>query len=153
MITNISQTNLFVTVFVSAGTATVFVEVIFKLFLSHWLNKQFYKYKLQYQDKRGCGDEILNLINTQTNYIGEWRKIHNTKIYPLSDRLISIGKTNVSKLLDEYSNSKLRQEEFYDRIMNNIPLAPEIKSNFFEIQSEVDTLRDKLLKEVEKMKR
>jgi len=89
--------EIFITVVIAAGTGTAIVEIILKLFLNHWLDKQLYKFKLKVADKRACADAIIELISSKKYQ--NWYNLSDDvyyNAYTLSDRLITLKEKDSS---------------------------------------------------------
>src|SRR5258708_2496689 len=123
---------------ISAGTGTAVVEILLKLFLSHLLDRQFYKFKLQTADRRTCAEEILDLINSKHGQ--RWADLSDDiyyKAYAISDRLLTLNEADYSKKLDKYTSAKRFSNDLIKRILDN-PTRDEYTKSFLDSQNEVD---------------
>lgn len=137
-----------VTVVVSAGVGTAIVEIIFKLFLDHLLKEMRYNHRIKNADRRGCSDELLELINPR--HFKERLDLKNdiyNKDYSLSDRLETIGEKDFSQKLDNYSASYKHLADLTSMLFKfPIPAeTKEIEKDFLETHQKIDESRKGLL--------
>lgn len=148
--------EFYLSIAISAGVGTAIVEIIFKLILSHWLERVFYKFKLNVADKRKCADEILDLISSK-KYLN-WHDLSDDvyySAYTISDRLITLGEEESSKILDEFVNLKRYGKQLQDQILANQTGVrnPELEKDFIDNMHKEDDVRNKLVKIAQKMKK
>lgn len=144
--------DFYVSIAVSAGAGTAIVEIILKLFLSHFLEKQMYRYKLNSADKRECAEKILGLISSES-YLS-WSDKSNaiyTNAYDLSERLITIGQKEASdslyKFIQVQKEAQVVLSNMFKANNNNNDLA----KIFLNSQHEIEKARTELVNICTKM--
>lgn len=145
--------NLYLYVAISAGTGTAIVEILLKLFLSDWIKRRFYKFKLLVSDKRNCSDEIIELISPQ-NY-NNWSDFSNeiyNKAYQLSDRLETMSATKVSRKLDEYVTEQRISKTAIDNLLQDTA-SEELPKYFLKSQEKISKLRKELVSFVAELRK
>lgn len=144
--------NNFVQIGISAGIGTLLAELIIKLVLSHWLKKRFYVFKLKLQDKQGCADEIISLLNDPQ--VTDWTTDIHSRANLLSDKLLTMKQKDASKLLDQFSSKHL----YISTIVKNMIYNPDSSQDeerikdYIERSGELDDIRTKLVEVAEKLK-
>ncbi len=146
-----NQLNFSLTVFVSAAAGTALVEVFVKLFLGHVLKKARYKFEVNFKDKRGVADEILNLLNDPQ--LVEWPPELHNKANALSDRLVSLKQEEASKLLDKYSTGQFFLKNTVLSILNKPGQGLEKTQDYVKTAAEQDKLRKQLVDVSKKLKK
>jgi len=145
--------KIFINVVVGAGLGTAVTQIILKLFLSHWLKQRFYKFELMTKDRRGCAEEMLDLVSLDKYQ--RWEVSGSEvyiKAYSLSDRLISINEAAASKLIDQYVSGNIYLNQLIIRIMKG-EQKPEISKDFIEKSHQLDEIRSKIVKVASDLKK
>jgi len=138
---------------ISAGIGTALVEVVLNLLLSHWLRKKYYQFTITKADKRACAEEILELINSKN--FQNWYDLSNniySKVYLVSDRLITLNEKSASLKLDEYTSQQRFSKQLMDNILTNSPQPSEARKDFLESLQKIDTIRKELVDIARKLK-
>lgn len=137
---------------ISAGIGAGVVELLIKLFLSHWLERVMYNFQLERADRRECSDLILDLIHPD-NY-KKWFNISDeiyNKAYALSDRLITVGEDKTSKILDDYTTSRRNAQSILANIFTTIS-DKKANEEFLNNQHEIEELQKKLVHAAKKLR-
>lgn len=145
--------NFYISVAVSAGVGSAVVQLLVQLFVSHWLQKNFYSFTLEKADKRNCADRIIELINSK--YYRNWLNLNDDiyhRAYKLSDKLLSLGEKSYSECLDKYVSAQRYAQEILRKIQTE-NFQSENGEEFVKSQHEVDTIRNKLIEIAKKLKK
>jgi len=148
--------QLIITIVVSAGAGTAIVEIVFKLFLEHWLKEIRYTHRIKNADRRECAEELLELINPRhfKERLDLKDDIYN-KDFALSDRLEVIGEKKFSQALDEYSALyKYLADRTSALFKFPVPAqSKEIEKDFLDTHQKIDESRKDLLEIAKKLRK
>lgn len=145
--------KFYLSIAISAGIGSASVQLLIQLLLSHWLQKKYYSFTLEKADRRNCADRIIELVNIK--YYKNWSNFKDDiyhRAYKLSDKLLSLGEKEFSKILDEYiSTNRFAQEILIKIQTENTPNKYE--KEFIESQNKIDILRNKLIEIARRLKK
>lgn len=145
--------NLYINIFFTAGAGTVFAEILLKVFLSAWLERSIYKFKLKLTNKYSLADELVLLLNSPEAV--DWGVNIQSRAYLLSDKLKTEGFGRISNKLDKFLSTKFVTNTIIRSIVEN-PLDIHFKEKskeYIEKSGELDKLRGQLIDEARNLKR
>jgi len=148
------QNNQFISVVLGSMAGTSIVELLLKLFLSHWLDRVFYSFKLGLKDKRGYADAIIDLLNEPKS--SDWPYELQYRSNAISDKLLSIGQKELSKKLDSFSTEQSMLRDLIKNLIYNPPdnFNDKIQTrDYVERSSKQDALRRELVEMSGKLKK
>lgn len=144
--------ELYLSIIVSAGVGTAIVEILFKLVVSHLLDRKMYEFKLTKADRRECANEIIKIINisVEEKMINSGLDFSN-RANVVSDRLEVLTEKEASVVLDKYTARIIHANGLLKQLFS-LECETETAADYLETQHEVYTLREELVKIARKLK-